>query len=139
MFAILAQIDDPPLPPSDQPVVDDDRSWFWYTLERWPDPAVTNGPRMTSPQAIGAYRALRAAKTGHGPLRRVLVRVYVRDRHVLGADVAVSCGDRVLDELARRLYPWASEARDTEGCLTFDVSVYGRELPAEESFDLDFL
>ncbi|MCA9493051.1 MAG: hypothetical protein KC621_24135 [Myxococcales bacterium] len=138
MFAILAEIDDLPLPPSDQPVVDDDRSWFWYTLDRWPDPAVTNGPRMASPQAVGAYRVLRAAKRGPGPLRRVLLTVYVRDRKVVGADVAVSCGDRVLDEVARRLYPWA-ESRDVEDCLTFDVSVYGRELPAEASFDLDFL
>ncbi|MCB9685778.1 MAG: hypothetical protein H6735_12120 [Alphaproteobacteria bacterium] len=138
MFAILAEIDDPPLPPSDLPVVDDDRSWFWYTLDRWPDPGVTNGPRMTCPQAVGAYRALRTAKKGNGPLRRVLLKVYVRNREVLGADVATSCGDRVLDELARRLYPWAT-TRDTEGCLAFEVSVYGRELPAESSFDMDFL
>ncbi len=108
------------------------REWFWYELERWPDPEVTNGPRLATPSALDAYRALLRARTGPGPRRRCVLAVAVKDRRILGATVAEPSGDVVLDDLARRLYP--PPAPDDAGAEVCRVSVYGHSLPPESTF-----
>lgn len=112
-----------------------DREWFWYVLERWPDPEVTNGPRLSTPSSIDAYRVLLASRHRPGDDLRCVLSVWVRERRVLGATVAVSSGDVVIDDLARRLYP-PPEA-DLAGAEECRVSVYGRPMPAESTFTLE--
>lgn len=114
---------------------DGDREWFWYVLERWPDPQVTNGPRMATPSALDAYRVLLASLARPGDDLRCVLSVWVRERRVLGATVAVSSGDVVIDDLARRLYP--PPAEDLAGAEECRVSVYGKPMPAESTFTLE--
>jgi hypothetical protein len=117
------------------PCVDDDRHWFWYTLDRWPDADVTNGPRLTTPSAEAAYRTLVASQAGADLRRSCRLDVFVRNREVLGAVVAVSSGSTLLDDFARRLYP--RPPTDLQGAEAFTVCVYGRSVKIESTFALE--
>lgn len=121
--------------PTDVPCVDDDRNWFWTTLDRWPDPEITNGPKIVTSSALAAWRTLCAARRGDGERRRCVLNVFVRARRILGAVVAEPSGNGVLDDLARRLYPPPPAVGEEVGAEVFRVSVYGRGLRPEDTFN----
>jgi hypothetical protein len=104
---------------------DDDRSWFWYELDRWPDADVTNGPRADTPSGRAAYQSLLALRRGQGARLRCVVEVWVRNRTVLGATLFEPSGDPSIDRLAVELYPPLPALGPTDASR-FRVTVYGR-------------